>query len=86
MVYGESGLPFTPTSESVHVDTNPPSEIEVIREIVLLENNAAGLSPSSFNDGDEVLISELGKLESIWIKEQTPMKLCESVIYRKGDY
>lgn len=70
-------------SETMQVDTRPPFEMEVIREINFLKRRKAaapdGLSPTFFNDGGEVKSELIKLLGSVW---------CELVnlpIYRKGD-
>lgn len=64
-------LPLMPTSESLQIDTSPPSEMEVIRELGFLERPKAagpcGVLLSFFKSGGQVLVSELTEfLGLIW--------------------
>lgn len=56
-------LSLMAASEPVQVDTSPPLEMEVIREISFLKRHKAaepeGLPPSLLKEGREVLTSEL---------------------------
>jgi hypothetical protein len=88
-----AAIPTPVSNITLSVDTTPPTEQEVLREIRLLKRHkAAGpdkLSPSLFKDGGSVLVSQLTKLlHSVWENEQVPHEWCESVIvpiYKKGD-
>lgn len=90
MAHGHSG----PSSEPVHLDTSPPSEM-VVKEISILKKyKAAGLdrlSTSFFKDGSKALTSELTKiLGAIWERKEIPKDWREPVIvptYKKnGSY
>lgn len=77
----------------MQMDTSPPSEMEVMREMGFLKRDKAagsdGLSPSLFKDDDEVLTSELRKLlGSIGPREEISKDCSELVIVlicKKGD-
>ena len=88
-----AAIPDSIWKTTLKVDTSPPSEQEVLREVGHLKRHkAAGpdrLSPSLFKDGGVALISELTKLlHSVWHHERVPLEWRESVIipiYKKGD-
>lgn len=69
-------------SNPMQINTNPSSEMEVIRGIRFLTKRKAveldGPSPSFFKDSGEVLISKLTKLLwLIWSREEIPKDWCE---------
>ena len=88
-----AAIPTSVSNITLEVNTAPPSEQEVLREVRLLKRHkAAGpdrLSPSLFKDGGSTLISQLTKLfQSVWEHGKVPQEWCESVIipvYKKGD-
>ena len=88
-----ANLPGTASNTVLEINTDPPSEMEVIREISYLKRHKAagpdGIPPFVFKDGGIALATELTKLlQSIWDQEEVPRDWCESVIvpiYKKGD-
>lgn len=66
------------------MNINPPSEVELMRGLVVIECLKAvgpnGLSPSFFKNGRKVLTPELTKLLiSIWAREKIAKEWFESI-------